>query len=126
MPVGKFDKLQLIGPNELLVEGPFETHGDVIGDVTVKILIIRDGQNSDPKFAIATVTPEPPDPTKPGLFTGRFSAIVEAPGFFRRDDEVRAIGISVALKTTPPTAPVPPDPPSFETFTWCVGRKVTV
>ena len=40
-------------------------------------------------------------------------------------DTVRLIGVSVAVKAAeakePPEAP---DPPGFETFTWCVSRVV--
>ena len=36
----RFDKIALLADGELLVEGPFETHGVVVDDVVVRILIV--------------------------------------------------------------------------------------
>lgn len=117
----KFDKMALLANGDLLVEGPFETHGEVIADVVVRFLIIADG-NPDPLFGTATVdrssvtkSGSPPDVTS----RGRFSATVAAPGL-AAGDRVRGIGVSIAVKKADH-----PDPPAFETFTWCVTFKVT-
>ena len=45
---------------------------------------------------------------------GRFSATVAGSGL-AVGATVRAIGLAVAVKRADP-----PDPPAFETFTWCV------
>ncbi len=102
------------------MEGPFETNGEVIDDVVVRFLIIGDEQTV-PMFGTATVPASamtksaPPDVVS----RGRFSSTV-ADCRFTAGAKVRAIGISVAVKRADP-----PDPPAFETFTWCVKFEVT-
>jgi hypothetical protein len=117
----RFDKIALLGNGDLLVEGPFETHGEVVDDVVVRILIVTD---EVPRERFSTATVRNSAVTKSGtapdvISRGRFSGIVTGSDL-KVDDRVRAIGISVAAKRADP-----PDPPGFETFTWCVTLKVT-
>ena len=122
----RFERLQLDANGNLTVEGPFETYGEVIGDVAVRFLII--GKERTTIDSTTTVTAAPPatfgsgpgvSPASSVLITsGRFSATVPASDF-AVGDEVRAIGLAVAVKKAHP------DPPAFETFTWCVNIKVT-
>ena len=42
----RFDKIALLGNGDLLVEGPFETHGEVVDDVVVRILIVTDASTT--------------------------------------------------------------------------------
>jgi hypothetical protein len=117
----RFDKIALLGNGDLLVEGPFETHGEVVDDVVVRILIVAD---EIPRERFSTATLRNSAVTKSGtaddaISRGRFSGTVTGAGL-KVDDTVRAIGISVAMKRADH-----PDPPAFETFTWCVTVKVT-
>ena len=50
----RFDKIALLGNGDLLVEGPFETHGEVVDDVVVRILIVTDEVPRE-RFSTATV-----------------------------------------------------------------------
>jgi hypothetical protein len=117
----RFNKIALLGNGDLLVEGPFETHGEVVDDVLVRFLIIPDGSPNKisgtatlAKSAVITSGP-PPDVVSKGTFSATVPGSGLAVGV-----EVRAIGILVAVKRADP-----PDPPAFETFTWCVTFKVT-
>lgn len=117
----KFDKIELLANGKVLVEGPFETHGEVVDDVLVRFLIIEDGK---PDAIAGTATLPKSAVTKSGtgddvLSRGTFSATVPASGL-AKGATVRAIGILVAVKRADH-----PDPPAFETFTWCVKFKVT-
>jgi hypothetical protein len=117
----KFDKMALLANGDLLVEGPFETHGEVIADVVVRFLIIAD-DNPQPLFGTATVAKSAvtKSGTAPDVTSrGRFSAVVGGSSL-AAGDRVRGIGLSVAVKQADH-----PDPPAFETFTWCVTFKVT-
>jgi hypothetical protein len=49
---------------------------------------------------------------------GTFSAIIPGSGL-TEGAKVRGIGLAVAVK-----AADSPDPPAFETYTWCVNLKV--
>jgi hypothetical protein len=123
----KFDDPILLPNGKLKVEGPFETYGEVLDDVVVRFLIVPD-RSKHPIFGTAKIAkdrlrifrPNPPDPKNPNaaITSGRFSAtVVPNPGL-RPGDDVRAIGLSVAVKRADP------DPPAFESFTWCVTVKV--
>ena len=117
----RFDKIELLAGGGLLVEGPFETHGEVIDDVIVRFLVIGEG-HAAPIFGTATLansalTKSGTDPDV--VSRGRFSATVAGSGL-AVDAKVRAIGLAVAVKRA-----APHDPPAFETFTWCVTVKVT-
>ena len=117
----KFDTMVLLANGDLLVEGPFETHGEVIADVVVRFLIMADG-NPGPRFGTATLAKSAvtTSGTAPDVVSrGRFSATVAGSGL-AAGAKVRGIGLSVAVKRADP-----PDPPAFETFTWCVTFKVT-
>jgi hypothetical protein len=122
----KFENPILDG-NDLEVWGPFDTHGDVLDDVVVRFLIIKDGSNT-PIFGTAKI---PNNELKkcecsdcedqaPGakITSGTFSKTVRNQGL-RVGDRVRAIGLSVAVKKADGH-----DPPAFETFTWCVTVEV--
>jgi hypothetical protein len=120
--------------DELEVSGPFDTHGEVLDDVVVRFLIIKDGSN-DPIFGTAKIPhnqlkdcpcPDcgdqaPEDRAVPAQITsGTFSKTVDVRNRgIRVGDRVRAIGLSVAVKKADGD-----DPPAFETFTWCVTVKV--
>jgi hypothetical protein len=117
----KFDKIELLANGDLLVEGPFETHGEVIDDVVVRFLIIGE-QQTDPIFGTATLAKSAltKSGTAPNVAScGRFSAIV-TDSRLTAGTKVRGIGLSVAVKRADD-----PDPPAFETFTWCVNKEVT-
>jgi hypothetical protein len=120
-----FDKILLVAGDDLLVEGPFETHGKVVDDVLVRIVISHNGTES---YATATVLKSAvtTSGTAPDVISrARFSTTVSVPGI-AVGATVRAIGLSVALKRAdPPPPPDHRDPSAFETFTWCVTRKVT-
>jgi hypothetical protein len=129
MPAGKFDKLVRLGDGKLEVGGVFVTHGDVIGEVTIRFVLIPDRIHAaltDPIRGTATISTVPRDPTS-DISQASFTAEVEDPFDLEPDKVVRGIGIAVAVKK--PDPPVPPsdrpDPPAFETFTWCVDLKVT-
>jgi hypothetical protein len=122
----KFENPILDG-NDLEVRGPFDTHGDVLDDVVVRFLIIKDGSNT-PIFGTAKIPNnelkkcECPDCEDQALgakiTSGTFSKTVRNQGL-RVGDRVRAIGLSVAVKKADGH-----DPPAFETFTWCVTVEV--
>lgn len=116
----KFTKIALVAGGNVLVEGPFETHGEVVDDVVVRFLIIEDGK---PDAIAGTATLPKSAVTKSGtgddaISRGTFSATVT--GSPTKGAIVRAIGILIAVKRADH-----PDPPAFETFTWCVKFKVT-
>ena len=117
----KFDKIALRADGKLLVEGPFETHGVVVDDVVVRILIVA-GVPPRERFATATVANSAL--TMSGTVAdvvsrGKFSTTMAGSGL-AVGATVRAIGLAVAAKRADP-----PDPPAFETFTWCVRFVVT-
>jgi hypothetical protein len=120
-----FDKIERLANGELLVEGPFETHGRVNDDVLVRIVISHDGiERYDTAIVLNSALAT--SGTDPDVISrGRFSANVGGLDL-KVGDTVRAIGVSVAVKRAdPPIPPGRPDPSAFETFTWCVTRKVT-
>jgi hypothetical protein len=117
----KFDRIAVLANGDLLVEGPFETHGEVIDDVVVRFLIMGEGQTA-PIFGTATLATSglTKSGTAPDVVSrGRFSATV-TDSRLTAGTKVRGIGLSVAVKRADP-----PDPPAFETFTWCVNFDVT-
>ena len=117
----RFDTIALVAGGKVLVKGPFETHGEVVDDVVVRFLIIEDGK-PDPITGTTTLPPTALPQSGTGddvISRGEFSATVAASGL-AKDATVRAIGILIAVKRADP-----PDPPAFETFTWCVKFKVT-
>jgi len=116
----KFDKIALLANGDLLVEGPFETHGQVVDDVVVRIVIAADRSPRE-HYGTAWVhkagvaMSAAPD----SVSHGRFSTLMSGSDL-HVGDKVRAIGLSVALKRADP-----PDPSAFETFTWCMRFEVT-
>jgi hypothetical protein len=124
----RFDSPVLLANGTLLkVEGPFETYGEVIGDVTVRFLIMGDGQTS-PILGTATLANAALNVSHPAsdvtITRGRFSETVpnvtvpNSPPL-KVGDKARGIGLAVALKQSGSH-----DPPAFETFTWCVTLAV--
>ena len=61
----RFDKIALLADGKLLVEGPFETHGEVVDDVVVRILIVADGHRRE-RFGTATVANSAADDVRHG------------------------------------------------------------
>jgi len=117
----RFDKIELLASGDLVVEGPFETHGEVVDDVVVRFVIAADAIPRE-RFGIATVHKSSlaTSGTAADLISrGRFSGTVSGSGL-AVGNTVRAIGLSVAPKRADP-----PDPSAFETFTWCVRFDVT-
>ena len=118
-----FDKARLDSATSLVVSGKFDTHAEVIGDVIIRILVVPEGHAAaltNPMVGEATFAA--PLTTTGGLTNGSFTGTVTGPGgsyTVAVGDTVRLIGVSVAVK-----APEAPDPPGFETFTWCVSRVV--
>ena len=130
----------LVNPTQLKVEGTFDTHGEVIGNVMIGFLIVPDGRERAltepivgivelPNAELTTTSPDPADPTVK-VTTGEFvkADVSNAAYDLGVNAEVRVIGLSVAVKAGEPPAPgsdrTRPDAPAFETFTWCVDRKV--
>ena len=116
----KFDKI-FLADGDLHVEGPFETHGEVVDDVVVRFVIAADASPRE-RFGIAIV--DKSSLAMSGTATdrisrGRFSGTVSGSGL-AVGNTVRAIGVSVAPKRADH-----PDPSAFETFTWCVRFDVT-
>ena len=128
----------LVNPNLLKVEGTFDTHGEVIGNVMIGFLIIPDQIDdalTEPIVGIlelqhADLATTSPDPAKPDvkITTGSFVKADVSNGVYHLgvDAKVRVIGLSVAVKAGEPATGgrLRPDAPAFETFTWCVDRKV--
>ena len=121
-----FDKARFISATKLKVSGKFDTHAEVIDEVIIRILAIPEGHAAamtKPMVGDARVGGEDaPLNTIDNLTNGSFEGTVTGPtGSYTVavGDTVRLIGLSVAIK-----APEAPDPPGFETFTWCVSRVV--
>ena len=127
----------LVSPTQLKVEGTFDTHGEVIGNVMVGFLIVPeliDEALTEPivgmvELAHADLNTTSPDPAKPEvkLTTGEFvkADVSNAAYNLGVNAKVRVIGLSVAVKAGgTPDGATRPDAPAFETFTWCVDRKV--
>jgi hypothetical protein len=117
----RFDKIALLPDGKLLVEGPFETHGEVVDDVVVRFAIAADAIPRE-RFGIAILHKSSlaTSGTAADLISrGRFSGTVSGSGL-AVGNTVRAIGLSVAPKRADS-----PDPSAFETFTWCVRFDVT-
>jgi hypothetical protein len=118
----KFDKIALLANGKLLVEGPFETHGEVVDDVFVRIVIVAEHATPLERFGTATLRKSEVSKCGTGddvLSRGRFKGTVDGSGL-QVGDTVRAIGLSVAAKRADP-----PDPSAFEAFNWCVRFKVS-
>ena len=116
----KFDKIALDN-GKLIVEGPFETHGEVVDDVVVRIVIVVDATPRE-RFGTATLPKSAMTTSGKGddmVSRGRFSGTVNGKGV-EVGATVRAIGLSVAPKRADH-----PDPSAFETFNWCVKFEVT-
>jgi hypothetical protein len=128
----------LVSPLQLKIEGRFDTHGEVIGNVMIGYLIVPDGIGAAltapivgtvelPHADLTTTTPDPANPdvkitsgefVKADVSNAQFNLVVNA--------KVRVIGLSVAVKAGAPPVRTgqPQDAPAFETFTWCVDRIV--
>lgn len=121
----RFKNPELLANGDLKVEGTFDTHGDVIGDVMVRFLIAGEGpgQTTSPILGTATLDhaalTRSSHPNGDVITHGEFSATVPNSFGVTGGEEVRGIGLAVALKSADP-----PDPPAFETFTWCVTLVV--
>ena len=92
-----FDKIERLANGDLLVEGPFETHGEVVDDVLVRIVISHDGIG---RYRTATVlnSAVTTSGTAPDVISrARFSTTVSVPGI-AVGAKVRAIALSVDLK----------------------------
>jgi hypothetical protein len=112
-------------PNgELKVQGPFETFGEVIGDVVVRFLIMGD-RDQTPILGTATVAQADLTTSHAGpeaaITKGMFRATVPNAAGLTAGERVRGIGLAVAIKSSDSE-----DPPAFETFTWCVNLVVAV
>jgi hypothetical protein len=130
-----FDKARFISATKLKVSGKFDTHAEVIDEVIIRILAIPEGHAAamtKPMVGDARVGGEDaPLNTIDNLTNGSFEGTLTNGSFegtvtgptgsytVAVGDTVRLIGLSVAIK-----APEAPDPPGFETFTWCVSRVV--
>jgi hypothetical protein len=117
----KFDRIALLANGKLVVEGPFETHGDVVADVFVRIVIVADARPLE-RFGTATLRKSAVSKSGTGddvISRGRFSGTVDGSGL-EVGDTVRAIGLSIAAKRADP-----PDPSAFEAFNWCVRFEVS-
>ena len=118
----KFDKVVLLPSGKLLVEGPFETHGEVVDDVFVRIVIVAEDARPLERFGTATLPKSDVSTSGRGddvLSRGRFSGTVDGSGL-EVGDTVRVIGLSVAAKRADP-----PDPSVLEASNWCVRFEVT-
>jgi hypothetical protein len=129
MPAGKFDKLVRLGDCKLEVGGVFVTLGKVIGEATIRFVLIPDDNRAaleEPIMGTATIKDVHCDP-ETGISEARFTQKVHDPFDLKADAKVRGIGIAVSVKAPDPADPPSghPDPPAFETFTWCVNLKVS-
>jgi hypothetical protein len=126
MAASNFDKLALRdNRRKLEVGGVFVTQGDVIGDVTVRFVLIPDkvpAALTDPIIGTARITRVRRLPNS-AISQARFRKVVNNRFKLPAGKKVRGIGIAVAVKKPDPSDH--PDPPAFETFTWCVDLKVT-
>lgn len=133
----KFDDAVLNPDNSIEVSGQFDTHADVIGDVIVGFLIIPDGVAGalmDPivgeaklNRGVLTKTAASAGNSEVFITSGRFTTTVNNKFGLTIEDgkpppSLRIIGLSVAIKA--PDGAEPNDPPGFETYTWCVNRKL--
>jgi len=119
------------------VEGSFDTHGEVIGNVMIGFLIIPEDNTealTEPITGIVTLTNDQlttrtPDADDPDvkITSGEFVKADVSNAFnLQVGAKVRVIGLSVAVKTGEPAigGSGPPDAPAFQTYTWCVDRRV--
>ena len=125
MPV-KFFNPSLMANGDLRVTGPFETTDALVGDVQVRFLLIQKppARSTTPPWMIDGVATCPNG-------SQVFEAIVSRaalPADFSATDDVRGIGLAVAVKRFPPAAgnTGPPPTPVFETLTWCVDLTIDV
>jgi len=122
---------------QLEVEGSFDTHGEVIGNVMIGFLIIPADNTealTEPITGIVTLTNDQLTTRTPDandadvkITSGEFvKADVSNTFDLREGDKVRVIGLAVAVKAGEPAVGGngPPDAPAFQTYTWCVDRKV--
>jgi hypothetical protein len=127
----------LVNADVLEVGGDFDPHGGVIGNVMIGFMIIpADMPNTltAPMSGIAELINDeldktPQDATKFAVksTTGKFSKEIPNEQHLGVGHKVRVIGLSVAVKMGNPSNDpdrTEPDAPAFETFTWCVDRKV--
>ena len=131
MAHSNFDKLALRdNGRKLEVGGVFITHGDVIGEVKVRFVLIPENEPAaltDPIIGTATIIDVPPADSGSEIRRAAFTEEVDNRFNLVKRQTVRGIGIAVAVKKPdPPASPsAHPDPPAFETFTWCVNLEVT-
>src|SRR5690348_9766712 len=122
---------------QLEVEGRFDTHGEVIGNVMIGFLIIpADNAEAltEPITGIVTLTNDQLTTRTPDandddvkITSGEFvKADVSNTFDIQVGAKVRVIGLSVAVKAGEPAVGRggQPDAPAFQTYTWCVDRTV--
>jgi hypothetical protein len=121
----KFSNPVLLPTGQLQIGGVFDTHGEVVEDVLIRFLLIPDDMPialTEPIIGTATIANAAlasrgdPDST---VTHGEFSETVENKFGLRAGHRARGIATSIAVKASDA-----PDPPAFETFTWCVNVEV--
>jgi hypothetical protein len=114
VPAGRFSDPVLLSTGELRVTGNFSTDGVVIPPVPIRFLIIpkTNGASGDGAQGVATWT------------SGEtFTHVVPArdvPAEITLGANARGIGLAVMVKR----ADKADDPPTFDTFTWCVDVTI--
>jgi len=113
---------------QLDVRGPFVPDGDVLGDVTVRFLLIQDPPKGSAEGPL-TLHRVGTCSAGGSVWSGTV-ALSEDEASGLRPDTIRGIATAVIVRPAvvqqPPPDPAPPspDPPFMDTFTWCVSRTV--
>jgi hypothetical protein len=127
MAITQFDDPVLESDYSLSVGGPFlltpDERSRLIGDVVIRFLVIQDhklneGIATDDAMAegIATWPAGGPSLWQGSVLSHHIS------GTFVKGARVRGIGTAVLVFQSP--TPSPDEPPSIDTITWCVAKKV--
>src|SRR5262245_60963890 len=104
MPGGRFDHLVRLDEETLEIGGIFVTHGDVIGEATVRFVLIPDDNRAAleaPIIGTALIEKGPRLPNSE-LSEARFKAEVADPYHLEEGKKVRGIGIAVSVKASDP------------------------
>lgn len=127
MAVTQFDDPVLTTDGRLVVRGPFvltaEERQRLVGDVVIRFLVIQDADRNRDQGSVGDAMAEDTAVWKVGEPNAweRVVPADRAPGFAVG---ARVRGIGYALLVMRSAADSPDEPPSFQSITWCVSKKV--
>jgi hypothetical protein len=132
MPVTQFNKPKLLSNGCLDVSGPFDLEFDpaqLQGEVTIRFLLVQDVEGEAPVIVddVAGWTGGPNwQRTVAASRVDRRLRASPVPDSPDKEGLCRGIGQAIVIRHVPPAPGRKPEPPIFDTITWCVTTEVDV